>query len=55
MDNSSTFLEPKPHIVNHTSHPIRAISNLRPLVAKNGILMEESIMQVTEKNTVVRD
>ncbi|MBA0787216.1 hypothetical protein Gotri_026166 [Gossypium trilobum] len=31
MDNSSTLLEPKPHIVNRTSHPIRAMSNLRPL------------------------
>ncbi|PPD86122.1 hypothetical protein GOBAR_DD16954 [Gossypium barbadense] len=30
MDNSSTFLEPKPHIVNRTSHPIRAMPNLCP-------------------------
>ncbi|MBA0755899.1 hypothetical protein Gogos_020513 [Gossypium gossypioides] len=43
MDNLSTFLEPKPHIVNRTSHPIRAMPNLRPLVAKNEFLMEESI------------
>ncbi|MBA0787212.1 hypothetical protein Gotri_026166 [Gossypium trilobum] len=105
MDNSSTLLEPKPHIVNRTSHPIRAMSNLRPLnshqistwekrllpfitfilvfarelglfnkvesdrlsgkymgkvlirdwLPKKGFLMEESITQVTEKNTVVRD
>ncbi|MFQ6640964.1 hypothetical protein Gotur_014549 [Gossypium turneri] len=31
MDNSSTFLEPKPHIVNCTSHPIRATLNLHLL------------------------
>ncbi len=30
MDNSSSFLEPKPHIVNRTSHPIRAMPNLCP-------------------------
>ncbi|KAG8490333.1 hypothetical protein CXB51_016039 [Gossypium anomalum] len=28
-DDSSTHLEPKPHIVNHTSHPTRAMPNLR--------------------------
>ncbi|MBA0752078.1 hypothetical protein Gogos_000947 [Gossypium gossypioides] len=31
MDNSSTFLKSKPHIVNRSSHLIRAMSNLRPL------------------------
>ncbi|MBA0755928.1 hypothetical protein Gogos_020386 [Gossypium gossypioides] len=31
MDNSSTFLEPKLHIVNRTSHLIRALPNLRSL------------------------
>ncbi|MBA0755308.1 hypothetical protein Gogos_020195, partial [Gossypium gossypioides] len=55
MDNSSTFLELKPHIVKRMSHPIRAMPNLHPLVAKNGFLIEESITQVTKKNVVVRD
>ncbi|MFQ6627969.1 hypothetical protein Gotur_007271 [Gossypium turneri] len=54
-DNLSTFLELKLHIVNRTSHLIRAMPNLCPLVAKNGFLMEESITQVTEKNVVVHD
>ena len=31
-DDSSTHLEPKPHIVNHTSYPIRAMPNLCPLI-----------------------
>ncbi|MFQ6625906.1 hypothetical protein Gotur_006397 [Gossypium turneri] len=31
MDNSSTFLEQKPHIMNRTSHPTRAMPNLYPL------------------------
>ncbi|MBA0759826.1 hypothetical protein Gotri_022650 [Gossypium trilobum] len=31
MENSSTFLESKPHIVNRMSHPIRAIPNFCPL------------------------
>ncbi|MBA0770398.1 hypothetical protein Gotri_019043 [Gossypium trilobum] len=31
MDNSNTFLELKPHIVNRTSHPIRAMPDLHLL------------------------
>ena len=27
--NSSTYLEPKPHIMNHTNHLTRAMPNLR--------------------------
>ncbi|KAG8496456.1 hypothetical protein CXB51_009049 [Gossypium anomalum] len=85
-NNSSTHIEPKPHIVNRTSPLTRAMPNLhsfsshqnkntgetpltfctftlhhirkvliRDRLPKNGFLMEELIIQTTEKNFVVRD
>ncbi|MBA0706125.1 hypothetical protein Golax_018256 [Gossypium laxum] len=46
MDNSSAFLEPKPHIVNRTSHPIRAILNFRSDIAHLiSINVDEQLIQ----------
>ncbi|MBA0708913.1 hypothetical protein Golax_023993, partial [Gossypium laxum] len=46
MDNSSTFLELKPHIMNRTSHPIRAMPNLRPDIAQLiAINVDEQLIQ----------
>ncbi|MBA0606909.1 hypothetical protein Godav_019307 [Gossypium davidsonii] len=44
MDNSSTLLKLKPHIVNRTSHPIRAMSNLRPLNSHQISIWEKCLL-----------
>ncbi|KAG8496185.1 hypothetical protein CXB51_009021 [Gossypium anomalum] len=39
-NDSSTYLEPKPHVTNHTSYPIRAMPNLCPLIVTKIIAKE---------------
>ncbi|MBA0753862.1 hypothetical protein Gogos_021206 [Gossypium gossypioides] len=44
MDNSSTFLESKPHIVNRTSHSIRTMLNLHPLNSHKISIWEKQLL-----------
>ncbi|KAG8492686.1 hypothetical protein CXB51_010330 [Gossypium anomalum] len=51
--SSSTYLEPNLHIMNHTSHPTRAIPNLCPLIRDKGdSLVEGCVANLPEQITV---